>query len=170
MRHCLEDASRLHYNYFRDYDPTTGRYVQSDPIGLAGGINPYVYVDNATTMKTDPKGLFGWPNVHGQWCGPRWTGGFKKPWDQLTADERQKVKPPEDALDACCEVHDKCHADCRAKYPCDMEQQQRCLQSCDRRLYFCSRESGVGGLDGFLIEDYMRKSSPPPEKGACCPN
>jgi len=49
----------LHYNTFRDYEPGTGRYVQSDPIGLAGGINPYLYVDADPLRKVDPLGLAG---------------------------------------------------------------------------------------------------------------
>lgn len=52
-----DDETGLHYNYFRDYDPSTGRYVQSDPIGLQGGFNTYAYVRNMPTMLSDPFGL-----------------------------------------------------------------------------------------------------------------
>ncbi|WP_256578149.1 RHS repeat-associated core domain-containing protein, partial [Pseudomonas sp. PIC25] len=54
----LYDAhSALHYNYFRDYDPETGRYVESDPIGLNGGLNTYGYANGNPIYYFDPSGL-----------------------------------------------------------------------------------------------------------------
>ena len=52
-----DDVTGLHQNYFRDYDPALGRYVQSDPMGLSGGINPYTYVNLNSLINTDPFGL-----------------------------------------------------------------------------------------------------------------
>jgi RHS repeat-associated protein len=53
----LDKETGLFYNYFRDYDSQTGRYVQSDPIGLEGGINPYIYAYDDPLRFSDPKGL-----------------------------------------------------------------------------------------------------------------
>jgi len=46
----------LHYNYFRDYHPAIGRYVQSDPVGLKAGNNTYAYVGGNPANLIDPKG------------------------------------------------------------------------------------------------------------------
>ena len=51
------DESGLNYNYFRDYDPQTGRYVESDPVGLKAGVNTYGYVDQSPLIFSDPDGL-----------------------------------------------------------------------------------------------------------------
>jgi len=52
-----DPETQLNYNYFRDYEPGTGRYVESDPIGLGGGINTYGYVEGNPLDGTDPMGL-----------------------------------------------------------------------------------------------------------------
>jgi RHS repeat-associated protein len=52
--------SGLYYNYFRDYDPQTGRYIESDPIGLRAGVNTYGYVNGNPIQRVDPQGLVGW--------------------------------------------------------------------------------------------------------------
>lgn len=53
----FDSETGLHYNYFRTYDPSTGRYIESDPIGLAGGINTYEYALNNPIRVYDPFGL-----------------------------------------------------------------------------------------------------------------
>ncbi|MEI2429059.1 RHS repeat-associated core domain-containing protein [Lysobacter yananisis] len=80
----LDAASGLVYNYFRDYDSATGRYIQSDPIGLSGGASTFGYAGGNPQRFTDIYGLASvdnWENkqVHkiqppprapGDWLGP----------------------------------------------------------------------------------------------------
>ena len=51
-----DSAAGYVQNHRRDYDPSIGRYLQSDPIGLSGGLNTYAYVNNNPQNLIDPRG------------------------------------------------------------------------------------------------------------------
>jgi RHS repeat-associated protein len=65
----FDSETRLHYNYFRDYNPSTGRYIESDPIGLAGGLNTFGYVGGNPLSFVDLFGLdpYAWTYIN--WKG-----------------------------------------------------------------------------------------------------
>ena len=52
----FDSETGLHYNWNRYYNPATGRYVSSDPIGLAGGLNTFGYAGQSPVVSDDPEG------------------------------------------------------------------------------------------------------------------
>ena len=54
----FDSESGLHYNYFRDYEPGVGRYIEPDPIGQRVGPSLYSYVDGSPLSFIDTLGLY----------------------------------------------------------------------------------------------------------------
>jgi len=84
----------FYYNYFRTYDPSTGRYITSDPIGLDGGLNTYAYVEGNPILYID---IYGLENI----CGlddifECWRLG--KEWEKLWAECVIEVGPAPSGL------------------------------------------------------------------------
>jgi RHS repeat-associated protein len=123
-----------HYNYFRDYDPALGRYLESDPIGLIGGINTFGYVRQNALARIDPLGLAdfcfrpgwgsggpGWPHV--RVCDGDKCNGFGPDTDSIpnmilgpgTSGPEDKSK-----TDKCFKLPD-----------CDPGAMNKCILECD---------------------------------------
>jgi RHS repeat-associated protein len=133
------------YNYYRDYDPSIGRYEQSDPVGLRGGLNTYSYVMSMPVAKSDAMGLdpsdgSGFSTRYGNWCGRNWSGGHEGPIIPLDP------LGPIDSVDNCCVAHDYCYA----KYECD-----QCMSS-------SAKAEGKKGCDKVLVDCLDKLRGKPP--------
>jgi RHS repeat-associated protein len=102
--------SGRHYNYFRDYDAATGRYVQSDPIGLRAGMNTYAYVKSRPLKKVDPKGLDGYDPPYPPPRPPQRPDGNEWGWGCGDKDTDHLV--PDAPFLSCCREHDICYERC----------------------------------------------------------
>lgn len=54
----FDDESGNFYNWNRYYNPAIGRYISSDPIGIEGGLNTFLYAEASPVMYADPEGLY----------------------------------------------------------------------------------------------------------------
>ncbi len=157
----LSDPHRVQilYNYFRDYDPSIGRYIQSDPIGLDGGINTYAYVESNPLVFGDPYGLF---RVHGNWCGPNWTGGRRHPYFPYIDGY---YRPPIGYTDAACVRHDKCFESCREVHKCDKQARSKCMKDCNQLLAGAQRLGPSSGTSVARSVAIWLGMQPPPDAG-----
>ena len=124
--------SGLHDNWHRTYDPSLGRYLSSDPIGLDGGMNTFGYVGQSPMVNVDPKGLFAPSTVgeliSGELATSAASSGILSPAAAITGAGLAGyglgsliypyvAEPLGDAIDSVCNNDDDKPNTCSQKYP-----------------------------------------------------
>ena len=175
----FDQETGVYYYRHRYYDPQTGRFASEDPVKFFGGNNFYAYVLNDPTDLVDPTGLFG---VHGNWCGPDWTGGNREqynPAHDISGPSGPYYNGPIDYTDSVCRDHDMCYYGCRRDHKCDRDGRRNCMRQCDRNLvYELTRfpgrfEGTVDAAAGILVTSGIAINEVRPDAGnndKSCPN
>ena len=194
----FDAETELNYNYFRDYDPALGRYVQSDPIGLEGGLNTYSYTalnpivffdrfgldvrichfpDAAMTMGHVGFGLSKEPVTSGFYP---LDGGSQSLWQSVPGDVRQDVydddEPVECVVLESSAEQDRCMSNCRNKRNKVPGEYNLYTRQCTGFVRECLLQCGLpGGIntESPFPDDFFSglPGAPPPENenGAVVP-
>ncbi len=111
----FDAASGLNYNYFRDYEAATGRYVESDPIGQNGGVSTYSYANAVPLQKVDPRGLISF--------GP-------------TCTQSQRLAISSEIVQLAKEIEDKANKRCKDDR-CNMSYAAEALRTLMATMFSC---------------------------------
>jgi RHS repeat-associated protein len=150
----------LHYNYFREYDPAKGGYVESDPIGLRGGVNTYLYAEGEPVDNDDPDGLRRRPPR--ERIPDRYREPSLPPW--LRNPIRTERLPPPHVVPGMNEILKRNLEEFIENYWVDMinfPQQQRGKRASERLLHWMKKnpfdDSYCGANDSDRLNDYFEE-------------
>jgi RHS repeat-associated protein len=124
----FDPETGIHEYRSRYYDQNLGRFLSEDPVGFSNETyNLYDYVSGDPVDFNDPSGN---TKIHGNWCGPNWTGGQTEKYIP-SHDKNGYYKDPRDYVDKVCSHHDKCYSKCRANHQCSPWGRRFCEKKCD---------------------------------------
>lgn len=146
----FDEETGLHYNYRRDYDAETGRYEESDIVGLRGGLNTYVCVGSNPLRWTDPSGMIP-PHWWEENAPP--TVPLTGPFGPVCGPEGSRLATfiPDGPFTEACRNHDKSYATCgKSKWQCDLDLYGHGIQAArqigGKHLRVFARQRAVEGI------------------------